>query len=75
MQTGPITSVGNATSITNNAVTLSHMATVATATFLGRTTGGSGNVEAMSVAQAKALLGVSAQAAQTRTLRIALLGY
>jgi hypothetical protein len=43
------------------------MATVATATFLGRTTGGSGNVEAMSVAQAKALLGVSAQA-QTRTL-------
>jgi hypothetical protein len=56
--TGPITSVGNATSITNNAVTLSHMATVATATFLGRTTGGSGNVEAMSTAQAKALLGV-----------------
>jgi hypothetical protein len=67
--TGPVTSVGNATSITANAVTLAHMAQVATGTFLGRTTAATGNVEAMTVAQAKALLGLSGQATQTRTYR------
>lgn len=45
--TGPVTSVGNATSITDNAVTLAKMATVATNTVLGRSTAGTGNVEAL----------------------------
>lgn len=67
--TGPVTSVGNATTITANAVTLAMMAQVATATFLGRTTAATGNVEAMTVAQAKTLLGITGQATQTRTYR------
>lgn len=67
--TGPITSVGNATTITANAVTLAMMSQVATGTFLGRTTAATGNVEAMTVAQAKALLGITAQSSQIRTYR------
>lgn len=57
--TGPITGSGTgsfATTITANAVALSHMAQVATATFLGRTTAGTGNVEALTATQATALL-------------------
>lgn len=66
--TGPITSVGNATTITNNAVTLPMMAQVATATFLGRSNAATGNVEAMTVAQAKTLLGITAST--TRSYRV-----
>jgi hypothetical protein len=47
--TGPVTSVGNATSITANAVALSHMAQVATGVLLGRSTAGTGNVETITL--------------------------
>jgi hypothetical protein len=57
--TGDITGSGTgsfATTIGANKVTLGMMAQVATATFLGRTTAGTGNVEALTAAQATALL-------------------
>ncbi len=54
--TGPITSVGNATSVTNNAITDAMLAQVATATFRGRATAGTGNVEVLTATQATALL-------------------
>lgn len=59
--TGDVTTSSGAlaTTIANNAVTLAKMAQVATATFLGRTTAATGNVEALTVAQAKALLDLS----------------
>jgi len=50
--------------IANNAVTLAKMATVATATFLGRTTAGTGNVEALTAAQATALLNTATSSAK-----------
>lgn len=55
---GDVTSAaGSSTlSIGANKVTLSHLAQVATATFLGRTTALAGNVEALTAAQATALL-------------------
>lgn len=40
----------------NNAVTLAHMAQINTASFLGRTTAGTGNVENLTATQATALL-------------------
>lgn len=46
------------TTIGANKVTLAMMAQVATATFLGRTTAGPGNVEALTVTQATAMLNV-----------------
>ncbi len=46
------------TTIGANKVTLAMMAQVLTATFLGRTSGGTGNVEALTVTQATALLNV-----------------
>ena len=46
------------TSIGANKVTLTHMAQVANGTFLGRTSAGAGNVEALTTAQAKTLLGI-----------------
>lgn len=57
--TGDVTGTGTgsfAATIANNAVSLAKMATVATARFLGRTTAGTGDVEAMTGAQATALL-------------------
>lgn len=57
--TGDVTGSGTgsfAATIANNAVTLAKMAQVATARFLGRTTAGTGNVEAMTATQATALL-------------------
>lgn len=59
--TGDITGAGTGsftTTIGANKVTLGMMAQVATATFLGRTTASTGNVEALTVAQATALLNV-----------------
>lgn len=47
------------TTIGANKVTLGMMAQVATQTFLGRTTAATGNVEALTITQAKSMLGVS----------------
>ena len=60
--TGDVTGSGTgsfAATIAANAVTLAKMAQVATATFLGRTTAATGNVEALTVAQAKTLLALA----------------
>ena len=58
--TGDVTSSAGSvsTSITNNVVTNVKLATVATATFKGRTTAGTGNVEDLTATQATALLNV-----------------
>lgn len=56
--TGPITSSGNATSVSTNAITNTMLAQVATATFKGRTTAATGNVEDLTAAQATAILNV-----------------
>jgi hypothetical protein len=50
-----------------NAITNAKLAQVATATFKGRTTAGTGDPEDLTVAQAKSLLGLTEQAGQTRT--------
>jgi hypothetical protein len=57
--TGPITSVGNATTITNSSVTLAHQADIATASFMGRNTAGTGVQEVLSIATAKTMLGLT----------------
>jgi hypothetical protein len=59
--TGDITTTAGAvaTTIGTNKVTLAKMAQVATGTFLGRTTASTGNVEALTVAQAKSLLAIT----------------
>ena len=60
--TGDVTGTGTgsfAATVAANAVTLAKMAQVLTATFLGRTTAATGNVEALTVAQAKTLLAIS----------------
>lgn len=60
--TGDVTGSGTgsfAATIANNAVTLAKMATMATASFLGRNTSGSGNPEVLSKATAKAMLDLS----------------
>lgn len=60
--TGDVTSVGDgATTIVANAVTFTKMQNIATQTFLGRATAGTGNVEALTVAQMQTLLGFSTQ--------------
>lgn len=59
--TGPVTGSGTgsfATSVTANAITDAMLAQVATATFKGRTTAGTGNVEVLTATQATALLNV-----------------
>lgn len=57
--TGDVTSTGDgATVIGANKVTNSMLAQVATQTFKGRTTAGTGNVEDLTVAQTKTLLGL-----------------
>lgn len=69
--TGEVTSVaGGAQTITNKAVTLAKMADVATATFLGRTTAATGVPEAMTVAQAQALLGLTGLNLAQRKYRV-----
>lgn len=57
--TGDVTGTGASTfgaTIANNAVTLSKMATMATASFLGRNTAGTGNPEVVSATTATAML-------------------
>jgi hypothetical protein len=58
---GDITGSGNtaiSTLISNNVVTLAKLAQVSTSTILGRVTGGTGNVEALTSAQATTVLNV-----------------
>ncbi len=58
--TGDVTSSAGSvsTTISNNVVTNAKLATVSTATFKGRTTAGTGNVEDLTATQATALLNV-----------------
>ena len=68
--TGAVTISGTVTSITDKAVTLPKMADVATATFLGRTTAATGVPEAMTVAQARTLLGLTSLNLAQRKYRV-----
>ena len=66
--TGDVTGSGTgsfAATIANDAVTNAKLADVATATFKGRTTAGTGDPEDLTVAQALALLGVASGAASS----------
>jgi hypothetical protein len=54
--TGPITSIGNATSITANAINNAMLSQIATQIFKGRTSSGTGNVEDLTATQATAML-------------------
>jgi hypothetical protein len=66
--TGDVTSVGDgATTIANNAVTNAKLAQVATSTLKGRATAGTGNVEDLSAADARTLLGLAASATTDAT--------
>lgn len=58
------------TAIGTNKVTLGMMAQVATATFLGRTTALTGNVEALTVAQAKTLLNLTGTNSGDQTITL-----
>jgi len=56
---GDVTSTGDgATVIGNNKVTLAMMAQMATASFLGRTTSSTGNVEVLSISDVETMLGL-----------------
>jgi hypothetical protein len=68
--TGAVTISGTVTAITDKAVTLVKMADVATATFLGRTTAATGVPEAMTVAQARTLLGLTSLNLAQRKYRV-----
>ena len=59
--TGDVTSTAGSVAMTiaANAVSLSKMAQLATSTFLGRATAGTGNVEALSATQVKTILAIS----------------
>lgn len=60
--TGDVTGSGTgsfAATISNNSVTLAKMDTMATASFLGRNTAGTGNVEVLSVATVSSMLSLS----------------
>ena len=66
--TGDVTSVADgATTIANNAVTNAKLAQVATSTLKGRATAGTGNVEDLSAADARTLLGLAASATTDTT--------
>lgn len=59
--TGDVTTSAGAvaTTITNNAVSLAKLADIATASFLGRNTAGTGDPEVLSVSTAKSMLGLT----------------
>ncbi|MFN5422632.1 MAG: hypothetical protein ACK5AO_05145 [bacterium] len=54
--TGPITSVGNTTSVEANVITNSMLSQIPTQVFKGRTSAGNGNVEDLTSTQATAML-------------------
>lgn len=56
--TGDVTSVGNAATIPNDTVTFAKMQNISTQTFMGRTTGGSGDPELLGATAARAILNV-----------------
>ena len=68
--TGPITSVGNATTITNSSVTLAHQANIATASFMGRNTAGTGVQEVLSIATAKTMLDLTGTNSGDQTITL-----
>lgn len=68
--TGPVTSVGNATSVTPNAITNAMLAQVPTATFKARATAGTGDVENLTVAQTKTLLDLTGTNSGDQTITL-----
>ena len=54
--TGPVTSIGNTTDISANVITNAMLSQVATQTFKGRTTAGTGDAEDLTSTQATAML-------------------
>jgi hypothetical protein len=56
--TGPVTSVGNATSVTNNAITNAMTAQMPTLTVKGNATGSTANAADLTASQAKTLLAI-----------------
>lgn len=71
--TGDVTGSGTgsfAATIANNAVTLAKMATMATDSFLGRDTAGTGNVEVLSVATVKTLLNLTGTNSGDQTITL-----
>ncbi|MEP7196071.1 MAG: hypothetical protein ABI851_06085 [Saprospiraceae bacterium] len=68
--TGPVTSLGNATSVANNAITNSMLAQVPAQIFKGRTTTGVGNVEDLTIAQAKTLLNITGTNSGDQTINL-----
>jgi len=67
---GDITvTAGGVTAIGANKVTNAQLAQIATQTFKGRTTAGTGNVEDLTIAQVKTLLGLTAANTATRVYR------
>ena len=67
---GDITvTAGGVTAIGANKVTNAQLAQIATQTFKGRTTAGTGNVEDLTLAQVKTLLGLTAANTATRVYR------
>ena len=68
--TGPITSIGNATSINNNVVANTMLSTVNSQTFKGRSTTGTGNVEDLTIAQAKTMLNLSGSNSGDQTIAL-----
>lgn len=61
---------GAAWTIDNGAVSLSKMADLATSTILGRVTAGTGNVEALTVAQVKTLLNLTGTNSGDQTITL-----
>ncbi len=69
--TGDVTTTGsNVTTLANNVVTLAKMATLATDSFLGRDTAGTGNVEVLSVATVKTLLSLTGTNSGDQTITL-----
>ncbi len=68
---GDVTSVGDgATTIANNVVTNAKLVDMATATFKGRTTAGTGDPEDLTVAQAKTLLNLTGTNSGDQTITL-----
>lgn len=71
--TGDVTGSGTgsfAATVANNAITLAKMATIATDSFLGRDTVGTGNVEVLSVATTKTVLGLTGTNSGDQTITL-----